>query len=235
MEHNSEISNGKVDMDDDATMSIEFDKAHEVEICRIISQYLQEKGLNESAKVLQKESGVYLEGAIIQKFRTMVLEGNFDEVVKLIYEIEYDSESICKVKQAIFEQKYLELLENNEKAKALDCLRNELLVATKECADYEEYRQIEDGSKDRIKILSSLIMCKNGEEINKIYPWDGSKGESRKRLLEVLQSYISPQKMLENGRLESLLKQSLHFQIATCKFHDYDKKDHNYSLLEKHK
>lgn len=79
-------------------------------------------------------------------------------------------------------------------------------------------------------------MCKNLEDIQSVLPkWDGAKGTSRQRLLNELQSYISPQKMLEDGRLESLLKQSIRYQVSTCKHHDYDKKDYKYSLLEKHK
>jgi hypothetical protein len=81
---------------------------------------LQEKGHTEAANTLQKESGVFLEGAVIQKFRKLVLDGEYDEVVELIHEIEYDVESICKVKRAIFEQKYYELIEKQEIAKALE-------------------------------------------------------------------------------------------------------------------
>lgn len=104
---------------DDMEVDVQFDKSHETEMCRIISQYLQEKGFNEAAKVLQKESGVYLEGAVIQKFRGLVLEGNYDEVVSIIHEIEYEEHNVCKVKQAIYEQKYLELLEKQDTVAAL--------------------------------------------------------------------------------------------------------------------
>ena len=52
-------------------------------------------------------------------------------------------------------------------------------------------------------------MCKNLNEIQNFIDWDGAEGSSRKRLLDELQSYISPQKMLESGRLETLLKQSI--------------------------
>lgn len=68
---------------DDMQVDIEFTKDHEVQIYKIISQYLQEKGLHETAKMLQNESGVHLEGAIIPKLRSLVLEGEFDEVVEL--------------------------------------------------------------------------------------------------------------------------------------------------------
>ena len=78
-------------------------------------------------------------------------------------------------------------------------------------------------------------MCKTLNEIQNYISWDGAEGTSRKKLLDELQSFISPQKMLESGRLETLLKQSLSYQINSCKFHDWNKKDYSYSLLEKHK
>ena len=65
--------------------------------------------------------------------------------------------------------------------------------------------------------------------------WDGADGNSRKQVLEVLQSFISPKKMLESGKLESLLKQSVMYQLNTCKVQDWEngfKK--NFSLLEKY-
>jgi hypothetical protein len=82
--------------------------------------------------------------------------------------------------------------------------------------------------------FSSMIMCKNISEIKDKTGWDGSSGESRSKLLDVLQSYISPQKMIETGKLESLLKQSLKYQVNLCEYHENEKRDHEYSLLEKH-
>jgi WD40 repeat protein len=229
-------NNGYINQDD-MEVDIEFDKTHEAEIWRIISQYLQEKGFDKAATILEQESGVYLEGAVIQKFRNLVLDGKYDEVVNIIYEIEYDAQSICKVKQAIYEQKFLELLEANDTANALSCLRNEVIASTKEYSDLcTGNNQTLNDAKSKIKVLSSLIMCKWLKDIQAVLPdWDGVKGISRKKLLEVLQSFISPQKMIESGRLESLLKQGLRYQISDCKYHDYDKSDYKFSLLEKHK
>jgi len=233
MESSNDI-NCQKEGDDDMQVDIQFTDNHQTEIWRIISQYLQEKGHTEAANTLQKESGVFLEGAVIQKFRKLVLDGEYDEVVELIHEIEYDVESICKVKRAIFEQKYYELIEKQEIAKALEWLRNELIKATNECANYENTSEEKDLTKMRIMTFSSMIMCKNISEIKDKTGWDGSSGESRSKLLDVLQSYISPQKMIETGKLESLLKQSLKYQVNLCEYHENEKRDHEYSLLEKH-
>ena len=55
------------------------------------------------------------------------------------------------------------------------------------------------------------------------------------KLLEILQSYISPKKMIESGKLESLLKQSVVYQINASKFNDFDtNKEFKFSLLEKY-
>lgn len=235
MESLSEMNGGMKYSPDDMQVDIEFDKNHETEVLRIISQYLIEKGLNESAKTLQRETGVALEGEVIQNLRNLVLDGKFDEAVQLIYEIEYDPARICKVKQAVYEQKYLELLEKGDVLKALDWLRGELIVSTKEMDEIGSINDRQESTKDKIKTLSSLIMWKSIDEIKNIIDWDGAEGKSRKKLLDILQSHISPQKMLENGRLEYLLKQSIAFQVNGWKFHDWDRKDHAYSLLEKHK
>ena len=119
MEKSSDMNGETRWINDDMEVDIELDKKHETEILRIISQYLIEKGLSESAKTLQHETGVDLEGEAIQNFRSLVLEGKFDEVIRLIYEIEYDTESISRVKLAIYEQKYLELVEKRDTVNAL--------------------------------------------------------------------------------------------------------------------
>ena len=90
-------------------------------------------------------------------------------------------------------------------------------------------------AKSQAKMLSSLIMLKTQKEIKSMADWDGADGNSRKQVLEVLQSFISPKKMLESGKLESLLKQSVMYQLNTCKVQDWEngfKK--NFSLLEKY-
>lgn len=235
MEKSSDMNGETRWINDDMEVDIELDKKHETEILRIISQYLIEKGLNESAKTLQHETGVDLEGEAIQNFRSLVLEGKFDEVIRLIYEIEYDTESISRVKLAIYEQKYLELVEKRDTVNALAWLRNELIQSTKQIEEYDNYKGRKSLTKEKIKILSSIIMCKNLNEIQNFIDWDGAEGSSRKRLLDELQSYISPQKMLESGRLETLLKQSIAYQINSWKFHDWKQKDYSYSFLEKHK
>lgn len=235
MEKSSDMNGETRWINDDMEVDIELDKKHETEILRIISQYLIEKGLSESAKTLQHETGVDLEGEAIQNFRSLVLEGKFDEVIRLIYEIEYDTESISRVKLAIYEQKYLELVEKRDTVNALAWLRNELIQSTKQIEEYDNYKGRKSLTKEKIKILSSIIMCKNLNEIQNFIDWDGAEGSSRKRLLDELQSYISPQKMLESGRLETLLKQSIAYQINSWKFHDWKQKDYAYSFLEKHK
>lgn len=89
--------------------------------------------------------------------------------------------------------------------------------------------------KNKMKLYSRLIMNTDVNVLYKVAEWDGCNGESRKKLLDILQSFISPKKMIESGKLEQLLKQSVMFQVYTCKFHDPDaSKMHTYSLLEKH-
>lgn len=100
---------------DDMEVDIEFDKGNETEILRIISQYLQEKGFNKAATTLEQESGVYLEGAMIQKFRNLILDGKYDDQCIAIVA----GNAICRVKEAIYEQKFLELLESNNTVMAL--------------------------------------------------------------------------------------------------------------------
>lgn len=112
-----------------------------------------------------------------------------------------------KVKQKIYEQKYLELLEKRLISEALVCLRTELIP----CFQLEDSTE----AKEKCKLLSSIIMIKSQEEINKLTNWDGAEGNSRRKLLDLLQSFISPKKMLETGKLESLLRQSVAYQINT--------------------
>lgn len=84
MESNSEMAaHNKFMSLEDMNLDIQFNHEHKHEILRILSQYLQENGLEKSARMLEEESGVHLEGELIQKFRQLVIEGEFDEVVKL--------------------------------------------------------------------------------------------------------------------------------------------------------
>ena len=101
-----------------------------------------------------------------------MLDGKFEEVIKIISEIEYDQANIEKVKTYIYEQKYFELLEKKEVTLALDCLRNELIPSLKTIADPE--------LDAKSKMYSTLLMCKSPQEIYPLAKWDGSAGESRK-------------------------------------------------------
>lgn len=105
----------------------------------------------------------------------------------------------------IRQQKYLELLEQRETAKALSVLRTELAPL------YQDTQ--------KLHFLSSLLMCQSPDDIKATAEWDGAFGQSRQVLLTDLSRFISPSVMLPEHRLAVLLEQVKNYQVSGCVFH----------------
>ncbi|CAG8598641.1 10586_t:CDS:2 [Ambispora gerdemannii] len=103
------------------------DKIRQQELVRLMVQSLHNMGYSESAATLEKESGYPLESPTVAQFREGVLKGDWALVESLLPTLELDqTEDTVVVKFLIREQKYLELLEAQQKMKALVVLQHEL-------------------------------------------------------------------------------------------------------------
>ncbi|KAH7396236.1 WD40-repeat-containing domain protein [Pyrenochaeta sp. MPI-SDFR-AT-0127] len=104
------------------------------------------------------------------------------------------------------QQKYLELLERRELAKALTVLRQELTPLHQDVG--------------RLHALSSLMMCQSAEDLRHQAQWDGARGESRTHLLSELSKSISPSVMIPEHRLSVLLNEVKDGWIGNCLYHN---------------
>jgi hypothetical protein len=130
----------------------------------------------------------------------------------------------------LFEQRYLELMEQGSKIEAIQILQKELLP-----------RCENDNDKSKMHQLAQLLMCNTERrENNNIYQselrekanWKGSELEGRTALLEKIQTMMPSTAMLQPNRLEHLVKQAVSHQVQNCKYHNVFTQ--KYSLLEDH-
>ena len=94
--------------------------------------------------------------------------------------------------------------------------------------------EITPRSENSLKLheLASLLMCDAVTLKERFPPWMGV-GESRERLIQEIQKYISPKLMLQPDRLQRLLKDSLQYQMTVCRYHNMEERI--FSFLEDHK
>mmetsp|Transcript_7295 Transcript_7295/g.11568 ORF Transcript_7295/g.11568 Transcript_7295/m.11568 type:complete len:562 (-) Transcript_7295:159-1844(-) len=189
------------------------------DLVRLVIQALHSLGYSKSAEFLESESGILLQSPVVSRFRSSILEGDWNLVETLISDLRIESSDALKnVKFLIYQQKFLELLECKQIDDALHCLRHELAPSNIDSS--------------RLHRLTSLIMCSDIGELKLRAAWDGASGDSRKHLLRDLQSHISPVLLLPEDRLETLLSQAVQFQKNKCLYHNT--RDQVFSLFEDH-
>jgi WD40 repeat protein len=187
---------------------------------RLILQALNDLGFEQSAQLLSKEAKIQLHSESVTKFCQSILLGDWDSVEALIDELQIESEDdIVSARFLIYEQKYLELLEQRKIKEALDCLRKNLTPLNKD--------------QKRVHKLSSFMIFRDVEEFKRRADWDGATGRSRHRLLERLRRFISSQTLLPERRLERLVLQAIQLQKRDCLYHNAP--DDALSLFEDHR
>ena len=112
---------------------------------------------------------------------------------------------IANMRLAIAEQKFLELLEDGDRIRALRCLRGEI---TPLCNDAK-----------RVQFLTTLLMCKSLDEIHLRANWSGKNQQTRQILFDRLSQTIPPPILLPPKRLETLLNQAVELQRGRCLLH----------------
>ncbi|XP_025413330.1 WD repeat-containing protein 26 [Sipha flava] len=197
------------------------------EIVRLIGQHLKLIGLNQTAEVLMQESGCRLEHPAATQFRHHVMDGEWHKVSADLNELQTLVGNSCQyfldMKFLIFEQKYLEYLEDGKVLDALHVLRNELTPL--------------QHNIDKVHMLSSYMMCSGRDELMKRANWEGKGIKSRTLLMDMIQQFLPPHIMLPPKRLHMLLTQAVELQRNQCLFHNtmFDDSIENVSLLTDHK
>ena len=128
-------------------------------------------------------------------------------------------QGISEANLLIYEQKYIDLIEQKEILKALDVLR----------VNIKPYCN----NTEKLHKLASLIMCQTVEELHEKA---GITPDYKKQLLLNIRAKCKPESMLEPNRLENLLSQALSYQMISCKYHSANFSDlQQFSLVEQHK
>ncbi|KAJ3488308.1 hypothetical protein NLG97_g6222 [Lecanicillium saksenae] len=189
------------------------------EVTRILIQALTDMGYQTAAENVSDESGFNLESPTVAAFRSSVLQGAWEETEKLLNGATTADEQgepgnglvlaagsdRSMMRFWVRQQKYLELLEQRDTSRALMALRNDLTPLSQDT--------------EKLRLLSSLLMCRSTDDLMSKANWDGAQGRSRHRLLSELSKCISPSVMLPENRLAVLLDHVKKSQIDTCLYH----------------
>lgn len=157
------------------------------EVTRLLIQALSDMGYHTAAESVSRDSGCELESPIVNALRVAVLDGAWGRAEELLSgaasagERQQAGNGLVLAKDAdtnmmriwLRQQKFLELLERRETARALMVLRSELTPLCQE-------------QHSKLHFLSSLLMCQSPEDLKRKADWDGAYGQSRRILLSEL-------------------------------------------------
>ena len=143
-----------------------FYTSREKELIRVIGQFFSEVGLPETAKCLVRESQCRLEHPAATKLRHHVINGNWRSAEACLDELQNTlnhNTHLQRMRYLLYEQKYLELLDDSRIVDAIKCLRKDLAKIP--------------GKQSRCHYLASLAMYTSKEDLRKYATWPG-KGKT---------------------------------------------------------
>ncbi|KAI0086137.1 WD40 repeat-like protein [Irpex rosettiformis] len=191
------------------------------EFIRLVIQSLRDVGYIESAATLEAESGYTMETSDVSRFRECILNGDWTAAGEVLSRLGFsEQEGLWDAKFLISQQKYLELLEAGRTTTALQVLREELAPLSTD--------------PDVLHSLSSLLMCRDTDDLRQASGWDGVEGTSRRKLLVNLQRYIPSSVMIPQRRFASLLDHARDYQRTRCLYHNIPLDAHNFTLYADH-
>lgn len=182
------------------------------ELVRVITQSLHALGYKKTAALLEEESGIPLQSQLVANFRQQILDGKWDDGIANMRILLPDPQSYNSAASLILQQKFFELLENQDTMEALKTLRLEISPL--------------HVKKERLHELATCLVCPSRGKDKK------SGGNPRERLLQELQGFLPPSVMIPEKRLEHLLEQALTVQRKSCVFHN--SVDQSLSLYSDH-
>ncbi|XP_039032366.1 topless-related protein 3-like isoform X1 [Hibiscus syriacus] len=181
------------------------------ELVFLILQFLEEEKFKESVHRLEKESGFFFN---LKYFEEKVQAGEWEEIEKYLsgFTKVDDNRYSMKIFFEIRKQKYLEALDRQEKAKALDILMTDLKV----------FSTFNDELYKEITQLLTLNNFRENEQLSKY----GDTKTARAIMLVELKKLIEANPLfrdklafptLRSSRLRTLINQSLNWQHQLCK------------------
>ncbi|XP_059459143.1 topless-related protein 4-like isoform X1 [Corylus avellana] len=181
------------------------------ELVFLILQFLDEEKFKETVHKLEKESGFFFN---MRHFEDCVTNGEWDEVEKYLsgFTKVDDNRYSMKIFFEIRKQKYLEALDRNDHAKAVEILVKDLKVFS--AFNEELFKEI--------TLLLTLGNFRENEQLSKY----GDTKSARAIMLIELKKLIEANPLfrdklqfptLKNSRLRTLINQSLNWQHQLCK------------------
>ncbi|XP_056845042.1 topless-related protein 3 [Raphanus sativus] len=181
------------------------------ELVFLILQFLEEEKFKESVHRLEKESGFFFN---TKYFDEKVLAGEWDEVEKYLsgFTKVDDNRYSMKIFFEIRKQKYLEALDRQDKAKAVEILVQDLRVFS-------------TFNEDLYKEITQLLTLQNFRENDQLSKYGDTK-TARTVMLAEVKKLIEANPLfrdkltfptLRSSRLRTLINQSLNWQHQLCK------------------
>ncbi|XP_057856327.1 protein TPR3 isoform X1 [Cryptomeria japonica] len=181
------------------------------ELVFLILQFLDEEKFKESVHKLEQESGFFFN---IKYFEEEVLNGNWDEVERYLcgFTKVDDNRYSMKIFFEIRKQKYLEALDKQDRAKAVDILVKDLKVFS-------------SFNEELFKEITQLLTLENFRENEQLSKYGETKS-ARNIMLVELKKLIEANPLfrdklqfptLKTSRLRTLINQSLNWQHQLCK------------------
>ncbi|KAL3538214.1 hypothetical protein ACH5RR_001580 [Cinchona calisaya] len=181
------------------------------ELVFLILQFLEEEKFKESVHRLEQESGFFFN---MKYFEEKVHGGEWEEVEKYLtgFTKVDDNRYSMKIFFEIRKQKYLEALDRQDKAKAVEILVNDLKI-------------ISTFNEDLYKEITQLLTLNNFRENEQLSKYGDTK-TARSIMLIELKKLIEANPLfreklvfptLKASRLRTLINQSLNWQHQLCK------------------
>ncbi|XP_047162515.1 topless-related protein 3-like isoform X2 [Vigna umbellata] len=181
------------------------------ELVFLILQFLEEEKFKESVHKLEKESGFFFN---MKYFEEKVQAGEWEEVEKYLsgFTKVDDNRYSMKIFFEIRKQKYLEALDRQDKAKAVEILAGDL-------------KMFSTFNEDLYKEITQLLTLNNFRENEQLSKYGDTK-TARSIMLIELKKLIEANPLfrdklifptLKSSRLRTLINQSLNWQHQLCK------------------
>ncbi|XWS72950.1 hypothetical protein CRYUN_Cryun02cG0083500 [Craigia yunnanensis] len=181
------------------------------ELVFLILQFLDEEKFKDTVHKLEQESGFFFN---LRYFEDMVTNGEWDEVEKYLsgFTKVDDNRYSMKIFFEIRKQKYLEALDKQDRAKAVDILVKDL-------------KAFSAFNEELFKEITHLLTLENFRENEQLSKYGDTKS-ARGIMLAELKKLIEANPLfrdklqfptLKNSRLRTLINQSLNWQHQLCK------------------
>ncbi|GMR60481.1 hypothetical protein PMAYCL1PPCAC_30676 [Pristionchus mayeri] len=179
-------------------------------LIRVIAQYFQDLGLNDTVQTLSKESRCKVENTYAVRLRAAIHEKNWDDALVIIDSC-YDHLSdavIEKIRDILIEEKFFDLIIKRKRPLALHMLKT----------DFDPKNPMRDNLMKLLYETDEEIFSRKNYEKYRPSP-NGDSHNDTERICTRLQKNLPPSFMLPANRLQTLLDQAFETQLSRCETH----------------